>query len=72
VGPIGLGDTNLEIVKVFAFGKLLHAPVMDVWFRPGNPNLGDTATNGTAYVSNLMIRPFPWIAIPAPIVSNLS
>jgi len=91
-GTTGLGDTNLEIVKVFAFGKLLHAPVMDVWFRPSNPNLGDTATTGTvlgpgyaasypftpniktllfvqyqwsveraagtAYVSNLMIRPF--------------
>jgi hypothetical protein len=39
---IGLGDPNLEIVKVLVFGKLLHAPVMDVYFRP----------------SNLMIRPF--------------
>ena len=88
----GLGDINLEFVKVFASGQLAHAPVMDVWFRPSNPNLGDTATTGTmlgpgyaasyfftpniktllfvqyqwsveraagtAYASNLMIRPF--------------
>lgn len=88
----GLGDTNLEFVKIFALGKLAHAPVVDVYFRPSNPNLGDTASTGTvlapgyaasypvtanlqtlllvqyqwtperaagtAYVSNLLIRPF--------------
>lgn len=91
-GATGIGDTNLEFVKIFAFGKLAHAPVLDVYFRPSNPNLGDTATTGTvlapgyatsypftknihtllfvqyqgsveraagtAYVSNLLIRPF--------------
>lgn len=88
----GLGDTNLELVKVFALGRLAHAPVLDVYFRPSSPNLGDTASTGTvlapgyaasypftdniqtllfvqyqwsveraagtAYVSNLLIRPF--------------
>jgi hypothetical protein len=88
----GLGDTNVEFVKILAFGKLAHAPVLDVYFRPSNPNLGDTASTGTvlgpgyaasypftdniqtllfvqyqwsveraadtAYVSNLLIRPF--------------
>ena len=43
----GLGDTNLEFVKIFALGKLAHAAVLDVWFRPSNPNLGDTASTGT-------------------------
>jgi len=91
-GASGLGDTNLEFVKVLAWGKLAHAPVLDVYFRPSNPNLGDTASTGTvlapgyaasypctdnmqtlllvqyqwsveraagtAYVSNLLIRPF--------------
>ncbi len=91
-GATGIGDTNLELVKIFAFGPLAHAPVLDVYFRPSNPNLGDTASTGTvlapgyaascfftpnlktllfvqyqwsveratgtAYVSNLMIRPF--------------
>jgi hypothetical protein len=91
-GATGIGDTNLELVKIFAFGKLAPAPVLDVYFRPSNPNLGDTATTGTvlasgyaasypftdnvqillfgqyqwtperaagtAYVSNLLIRPF--------------
>jgi len=46
-GASGIGDTNLELVKVFAVGKLAHAPVLDVWFRPNNPNLGDTASTGT-------------------------
>jgi hypothetical protein len=91
-GATGIGDTNLELVKIFAFGQLAHAPVLDVYFRPSNPNLGDTASTGTvlgpgyaasypftdnihtlllvqyqwtperaagtAYVSNLLIRPF--------------
>ncbi|MBM4274168.1 MAG: hypothetical protein FJ134_06885 [Deltaproteobacteria bacterium] len=84
-GATGLGDTNLEFVKIFALGKLAHAPVLDVWFRPSNPNLGDTASTGTVLgagyaasypftpnIQTLFFAQYQWTVERAPGTASVS